>query len=90
MTALSDRLTREQIEALDLELSRHIGQQPFALTGRDLAATALALMEENERLRGLVFTAYCEGYIAAGGAWQDDNGWAQSEVRAALTGEKPR
>jgi hypothetical protein len=81
-------MTRAAIEKL-LENAEQT-RSPYMLTSKmmaDYCRQLLAVMGENERLRGLAFTAYCEGYIAAGGKWQDDNGWQDSESRAALQGE---
>jgi hypothetical protein len=52
-----------------------------------IEAEVMKLRKENERLRSLVFAAYCEGWIEAGGGVLVDNKWAQSECRAALKGE---
>jgi hypothetical protein len=56
------------------------------------------LQAENERLRGLVFVGYHEGYTEAGGHWRGNSGWDDSETkfaldnppaRAAVQGEAP-
>jgi spore germination cell wall hydrolase CwlJ-like protein len=83
----SRQMTRAEIEDI---ISAYGAVPPvvlFQVEHLALARQLLAVMGENERLRGLAFTAYCEGYIAAGGKWQDDNGWQDSESRAALQGE---
>jgi hypothetical protein len=75
--------------------AKHPDVAQFIAAAPALAATALAALDreakayaEIERLRGLVLSAYVEGYITAGGQWQADNGWNDSESRAAL-GERP-
>jgi hypothetical protein len=46
-----------------------------------------ALAKRVKMLEGLVFSAYQEGWAAAGGHWRSNSGWETSESRAALSTE---
>ena len=47
-------------------------------------AQIATLTAENERLRALVISAYCEGWEDGKGYRDQDSGWEQSATRAAL------